>query len=108
MQKHKSMNTAATAVLWASAFLLAALVITQAGRLPANPAYAETAVEAGGYTLLTTDSGRGEDSAPNELLYILDSREEVVLIYEIEDARQKQILLRDGGSLRNLFIAGRR
>jgi hypothetical protein len=107
MQRHKSINTAA-AVLWASAFLLAALVIVQAGRLPGNPAYAEMALESGGYTLLTTDSGRGGDAAPNELLYIIDSREEVVLVYEIEDARQNQIILRDGGSLQNLFATGRR
>jgi hypothetical protein len=108
MRKETGMNTAGTAVLWASAFLLAGLVIVQAGRLPSNPAYAEMAVADGGYTLLTTDSGRGEDAAPNELLYVLDSREETVLVYEIEDARQKQIFLRDGGSLRNLFITGRR
>jgi len=107
MQRHKSINTAA-AVLWASAFLLAALVIVQAGRLPGNPAYAEMGLESGGYTLLTTDSGRGGDAAPNELLYIIDSREEVVLVYEIEDARQNQIILRDGGSLQNLFATGRR
>jgi len=107
MQRHKSINTAA-AVLWASAFLLAALVIVQAGRLPGNPAYAEMGLESGGYTLLTTDSGRGGDAAPNELLYIIDSREEVVLVYEIEDARQSQIILRDGGSLQNLFATGRR
>jgi hypothetical protein len=107
MQRHKNINTAA-AVLWASAFLLAALVIVQAGRLPGNPAYAEMGLESGGYTLLTTDSGRGGDAAPNELLYIVDSREEVVLVYEIEDARQSQIILRDGGSLQNLFTAGRR
>ena len=107
MQRSKSINTAA-AVLWASAFLLAALVIVQAGRLPGNPAYAEMGLESGGYTLLTTDSGRGGDAAPNELLYIIDSREEVVLVYEIEDARQNQIILRDGGSLQNLFATGRR
>jgi hypothetical protein len=108
MRNDRGMNTAATAVLWASAFLIAALVIVQAGRLPVNPAYADMAVAEGGYTLLTTDSGRGEDAAPNELLYVLDSREEVILVYEIEDARQKQVFLRDGGSLRNLFITGRR
>ncbi len=96
------------AALWASAFLLGGLVITQAGRLPGNQAFAEMAVESGGFTLMTVDSGRGEDAAPDELLYVIDSRSETLLIYEIEDARRKQIILRTGGSLRNLFVQGRK
>jgi hypothetical protein len=93
----------AAAVLWASAFMIGALVIVQAGRLPANRAYAEMAVEASDFSLLTTDAGRGEDAAPNELLYVIDSRAETLLIYEIEDARKKQIILRDGANLPVLF-----
>lgn len=91
------------AILWASAFLLAALVIVQAGRLPGNEAHAEMGVQFDGFTLLTTDSGRGEDAAPDELLYVLDSRAEMLYVYEVDDARNGTILLRDGGSLRNLF-----
>ena len=96
------------AVLWASAFVLAALVIVQAGRLPANPAHAATAAESGGYSLLTVNSGRGDDCDPEELLFVIDSRGEMLLVYEIEDARQRQIVLRSGGSLRNLFQNARR
>jgi hypothetical protein len=93
-----------SSVLWGSAFLLAGLVIVTAGRLPANPAYAaDTSSSAGDYTLLSVDSGRGEDAAPDELLYVIDSRSESLLIYEIPDARQAQIVLRDGGSLAGLF-----
>ena len=95
------------AALWASAFLLAGLVITQAGRLPANPAFANMAVSDHGFTLVTANSGRGDDADPNELLYVLDSRSEMLLVYEIEDARQERIVLRHGGSLQNLFAQGR-
>jgi len=107
MKSNKS-TTTASAVLWASAFLLAALVIIQAGSLEGNPAYAEMSVSSDGYTLLTTDAGSGGETAPDELLYVIDSREEVLLLYEIEDVRKGQIILRDGGSLRNLFQNARR
>jgi hypothetical protein len=100
--------TTTSAALWASAFVIAALVIVQAGRLPINPAYADQAVSENGYTLVTTDSGRGDEAAPYQLLYIIDDRTETMLVYQIEDARQKQIMLRDGGSLRGLFLEGRR
>ena len=98
----------AAAVLWSSAFLLAGLVITQAGKLPINPAYGDMGVQRNGYTLLSTDSGRGEDAAPDELLYVIDSRGETLLVYEIEDARKQSILLRGGGNLQNLFRNARR
>lgn len=93
----------AAAVLWASAFFLAAMVIIQAGKLPGNPAYAEMGVSHGGYTLMTINSGRGGDTDPDELLLVLDSRSETLLIYEVEDAQKEQIFLRDGGNLRGLF-----
>ncbi|MHC4992043.1 MAG: hypothetical protein ACYTGC_13805, partial [Planctomycetota bacterium] len=60
-----------TAALWASAFVLAAFVIVQAGRLPENAAHAEMANSLGSYTLLTTNSGRGGDADPDELLYVI-------------------------------------
>jgi hypothetical protein len=97
----------ASAVLWASAFIIAALVIMQAGRLPSNAAYAEMAASRGDFTLITSDSGRGRDTKPNELLYVIDSRDQVLYVYEIENVRRNQILLRDGGSLNALFRKAR-
>ncbi len=107
MPAKRNINAAA-AVLWASAFLLAALVITQAGNLPVNPAYADMAVEADGYTLITVDSGRGEDADPNELLYVIDSRSEALLVYEVEDARQRLVTLRAVANLPVWFNNARR
>ena len=99
--------TFAPAALWASAFVIAALVIVQAGRLPGNQAIAGTASERGSYSALTVNSGQGPETNPNELLFVIDSREQALLVYEIEDAKKKQIILRDGGSLENMFLRAR-
>lgn len=101
--------SAAAAVLWASAFVIAAMVIVQAGKLPSlgSAAHAEMAIGAGNYTLLTTDSGRGGGSSTHELLYVIDSREQVLLVYEVEDARRNLLFLRDGWSIASQFQAAR-
>ena len=96
------------AVLWASAFVVAAMVITQAGHLPVNPAYADMSQSGGSYTLVTDNSGRGPDADPYELLYVIDSRDQVLLVYEIEDVQQKQITFRGGASLETWFTNARR
>jgi len=107
MSRKTTINPSA-AVLWASAFIIGALVITQAGRLPGNPAYAEMSSVINGVTILTSSSGRGPDAAPYELIWVIDTRDEAVLVYEMENAANRQILLREGGSLRTLFELGRR
>jgi hypothetical protein len=107
MRTNKSVNTAA-AVLWASAFLLTALVIVQAGRLTGNPAYAAMTADSNDFTLLTTTSGRGGKLDPNELLYVIDGRAEFLLVYEIEQAQQRQIFLREGAYLPTWFRNARR
>jgi hypothetical protein len=103
MTRTTPMNSSA-AVLWASAFIIAALVIIQAGRLPGNPAHADMAIHYDDFTLLTTRYGSGD----NKLLYVINSRDQVMLVYEVEDAQQGTLFLRDGGSIENLFRAARR
>jgi len=98
----------AVGVLWASAFVIAALIIMQAGRLSGNHANATMVADRGSYTLMTANSGTGGESDPDELLYVIDSREQILLIYEVEDSRKNQILLRDGGSLDAMFSRARR
>ena len=93
--------------LWASAFVLAAIVIMQAGKLPENEAYAGMASSRGDYVMVTLQSGEGGTDPPWEMLYVIDSRDQVLMVYQIEDARKGGIILRDGGSLVNLFRAGR-
>jgi hypothetical protein len=99
----KTSNSSA-AVLWASAFVIAALTIIQAGRLQSNPAHAEMAVRYDDFTLLTTRYGSGD----NKMLYIINSRDQMLLAYEVEDAQRNLLTLRDGGSIENMFRAARR
>ncbi len=105
---HSQTVSLPAAALWASAFVIGALTIVQAGRLPQAAAYGEMSASHGDYTILTTDSGRGGDIDPDEILYVIDNRAEVLLVYEIEDARRRQVILRDGWSLRGLFQRARR
>jgi hypothetical protein len=91
--------------LWASAFVIGALILVQAGRLQPNPAYAEMASQREGYTLLTCSMGRGPDEDPDEFLYVLDSRNQALMVYEIVDARRRQIDLRDSRSIEQMFSA---
>jgi hypothetical protein len=97
----------ATTALWASAFVIAALAIVQAGRLPGSSAYAETTAESGDYTLLTARSGKGPEDRPNETLWVIDNREQVLMVYELEDAIRGTLTVRGGGSLHNLFLQAR-
>ena len=92
----------ARTVLTAAAFILGALVIMQAGRLPGQPAYGEAAVFGNAYTILTADSGRGGDEQPDEIIVVIDNRAEVIMSYEVE-GQQGGIIARDGGSLPFLF-----
>jgi hypothetical protein len=103
----KSVFNPSAAVLWASAFIIGALVIIQAGKLPGNPAHADMVADRGNFTAVTANSGRGDDSDPYEVLYIIDSREQMLLVYEVDDIRRKQIVLRDGGNLDGLFLRAR-
>jgi hypothetical protein len=98
----RTLNPSATA-LWASAFVVAALVVVQAGRLPGSTAYAEMEASAGDYTLLTARTGRGPETRPYEVLYVIDNREQVLIVYELEDAQRGNLTVRGGGPLPALF-----
>jgi type II secretory ATPase GspE/PulE/Tfp pilus assembly ATPase PilB-like protein len=99
-------HTVSRVVLFASAMFLAACVLMRAGDLPVNPAYAGTVSESDGITVLTGSTGRGKDADPHTLLYVIDNRTETLLIYEIEDARRREIFLRHATPLPGLFIRG--
>lgn len=104
-------NALATALLWASAFVLAALVIVQAGRLPGNAAYAAGAANQGnqGTSAITLNTGLGPDAKPYEALWVLDGRGEMLFIYYIENgnAGDKALLLRQAIPVPELFRAAR-
>ena len=70
----RSMISMRSLPLWASAFVLAGILLAVAGRLPENPAYAGMATTGtGGFTLVTDRSGFGPDTRPYEILYVLDN-----------------------------------
>jgi hypothetical protein len=98
------------ALLWASAFLLAALTIVQAGRLPINAAYASAANQGSqGMSVVTQNTGLGPDTKPYEALWVLDSRGEMLFIYYIENANagEKALLLRQAMPVTELFRLAR-
>jgi hypothetical protein len=107
-QSTTQINSAAAA-LWASAFVILALIIVQAGRYPGvgGSAMANMVADRGSYTLMTCDAGTGGDADPDEILCVIDSREQMMLVYDVEDVRKKAILLRDGYNLDQLFIRAR-
>ena len=95
------------AVLWASAFVITAMIIMQAGRLQGSTAHAGQVESAGGYTLLTARSGKGTETDPFDLLYILDDRSDMLLVYEIDNIQSNRINLRYAQNVAEWF-AGRR
>lgn len=102
-----SVNVPAAA-LWASAFVILAMIIVRAGHLPDNSANAAVQADRGSYTIMTADSGKGGDTEPDEILCVIDSREQILMVYELEDARRGGMILRDGYALSDLFIRARR
>ena len=100
-----------SAVLWASSFLIMALVVMQAGRLAPNPAFAGMATTTSdGFSLVTSSSGVGPKGAPYDLLYVIDNSEELLYIYNIpaaSNAAASRLQLLGGGSLPSLFNAAR-
>jgi hypothetical protein len=104
-------NRTSNVVLWASAFIITALILMQAGRLAPNPAYGGMAASSdGGFSLVTSSDGNGPADAPYDLLYIIDNAEEVLYIYTIPNATSSAssgLELLGGGSLPTLFRAAR-
>ena len=105
------------AVLWASACVLAGLVVIHAGRPAADPAPADAsgivalAAQGGladGFSIVAARSGRGDDADPTKIVWVIDSAAEAVMVYEVEDARRNAITFREGSSLPRLFQSARR
>lgn len=91
----------AMSALWASAFVILALIITEAGRRNVgNAAYAGDAAEVADLAVLTASSGTEED-----VLCILDQRNETISIFAVEPARGVQLMQTQ--SLRDAFIQAR-
>lgn len=76
------------AVLWASAFVLLALIVVEAGKRNSGArAMAGDAANVGDLAVLTAASGTEED-----ILCILDQRNETLSVFGVEQGRSVQLL----------------
>lgn len=88
------------AALWASALVIAALIITQAGRLSAgNAALADVAIS-DDLSVATVFASDGED-----VVAIVDRQSERLFIYGVEQATRVELY--QSHSLKDLFAQGR-
>lgn len=85
--------------LWVSAGVLAALIVVQGAGLLDAPAQAEMAITSGSYTMVTTDGGN------DEILAVVDSRQESLMIYRSFSNNRVQLLDRE--NLATLFERAR-
>lgn len=99
----KRENTLSVNALWATSVLLAALVALQLGR-SGSPAFerramAEMVASVGDYSIMTTDGGN------EELLFVLDNRNEQLLVYKVDQQRTMVLLARE--ALDSVFASAR-
>ncbi len=90
------------AALWASAFVILAMIIVQAGRVSVGPsaAYAGDVATTGDLTVLTAAGGDNQD-----VLVVLDRRLERVFLYGIEN--RTSVRLFESHDLAEMFSAAR-
>lgn len=94
--------------LWASAFVIGALVVVEAGSLPAPAAHAGEAVIGGtGFSMATVRASANGENGGHELLYVIDGRDELLYVYEIPKASDRRIVFLGGRLLPSLFADGR-
>ena len=85
--------------LWVSAGVLAALIVVQGAGMLDTPAQAEMTSASGSYTMMTTDGGT------DELLVVVDSGHESLLVYRTDRSQGMQLLERE--DLAGLFARAR-
>jgi len=85
MTHKKTQHDVPSAALWASAFIIVALIIVEAGRTTGSLAMAEMVSQAGEYTVMTTEGGTDEP------LFVIDERREKLLVYQVEQQRRVQL-----------------
>lgn len=88
------------ATLWAAAFVIFALILTQASRFGSSVAYAGNVSEVGDLVLLTAGVGNNE-----EVLVVLDGRSEKLMVYGVSGNRQLEFL--GNYQVGELFLQGR-
>lgn len=100
MTRDQATSMAPSAALWASAFVILAMILVAAGRGGGNAAYAEMVATVGDYTVMTTQG------SSDEIILVLDERNEELLVYKIQN--QREIMLFETLSLSRTFLDARR
>jgi hypothetical protein len=95
------------AILATSAIGITGLAIVEAGRLHPSAQAGTASMGAAGVTAITASSGQGPDNQPYEVLYVIDNRSEMILVYGVETQLERRMVLLGGGSLPALFRASR-
>lgn len=99
----KNQNALNMNVLWVTAIALAALVVVQLGRGGSaafeQQALAEMVASVGDYSVMTTDGGN------EELLFVLDNRNEQLMVYKVDQQRSMVLLARE--ELDGVFASAR-
>jgi len=85
--------------LWVSAAVLAALIVVQGAGFLDSQASAEMAISSGAYAMMTSDGGN------DEVLVIVDSSQESLMVYHTDRTKGLQMLERE--DLRGLFERAR-
>ncbi len=75
--------------LWVSAGVLAAMIVVQGSGLFDSIANAEMSTTYQSYSMMTTDGGT------DEILAVLDSRQEAMLIYAVDSTNTLRLLKRE-------------
>ena len=90
------------AALWASAFVILAMIVVQAGRVSVGPsaAYAGDVATTGDLTVLTAAGGDNQD-----VLVVLDRRLERIFLYGIEN--RTSVRLYENHDLAEMFTSAR-
>lgn len=98
--EHRTRTNPGAAALWASALVIAALVITQASRLSSGNAARADVATSDDLSVATVFAGDDED-----VVAIVDRQSERLFIYGVEQAARVELL--QVHDLKDLFSQGR-
>ena len=104
MKKQSNNFQINTVALWASAFFLGGLILTQAGKI--QTANADSVASSNGFCMSTITVGNQTGSETYDLLWLVDDRSETLMIF-YGDVYNKVLDLRTTKNLSEIFKQAR-
>jgi len=86
---HTQQRTRPAQWLWLTAGVLAGLIVVQGAGMLESEAVADMTTTTQSYSMMTTDGGT------DEVLVIVDSRQESLMIYRVDSSNQLQLYKRE-------------